>query len=305
MNGKAIDTGAASPTKRSRRGWCIALRTPNDLIRQARLALRSPSGSGRVMSRQEVAEAVNTWVFQQSGRQCFLNGRYIGQLERGETRWPSAHYRAGLRAVLGATTDAEIGLFIIYGAGRTSQTTASGQATPTSAPMVPVREAGSGFTAAVQGGASASTAEAGARHRTWRPDATTNARREPGTPLPVAAVDSCGCDVAIGRWTGRESRALREALRMSVRAFAEYLGVSKNAVSWWENRDPAPLRLATQAVLDQALKLADADTRTRFGLILADDSDEFPGVRSGPARNVADGSTVTPLHGRERARTAS
>ncbi|MDG4763329.1 helix-turn-helix transcriptional regulator [Solwaraspora sp. WMMD406] len=266
------------------------------------MALRSPTGSGRVMSRQEVAEAVNAWVFERSGRRCFLNSRYIGQLERGETRWPSAHYRAGLRAVLGATNDAEIGLFIIYGAGRGSQTTASGQAAPASASMEPADEVGSGFTAAVPG--SASTAQAHAR-RTWRPDATTNARREMGTRAPVAAVDSCGCDVAIGRWTGRESRALREALRMSVRAFAEYLGVSKNAVSWWENRDPTPLRLATQAVLDQALTLADSDTRIRFGLILAGDSDEFSGPRTSPAHNAASGSVVTPLHGRERTRTAS
>jgi hypothetical protein len=32
---------------------------PNDLLRVARLALRSPSGSGRPMSRQELADAVN------------------------------------------------------------------------------------------------------------------------------------------------------------------------------------------------------------------------------------------------------
>jgi hypothetical protein len=78
-----------------------------------------------VLSRQELAEAVNASVFEQTGRRCFLDGRYIATLERGETRWPSARYRAALRAVLGATTDAEIGLFIIRGAGRPEETTAS------------------------------------------------------------------------------------------------------------------------------------------------------------------------------------
>jgi transcriptional regulator with XRE-family HTH domain len=118
-------TVAPSGDAGRRREWCTAPRTPNDLLRQARLALRSPSGSGRVLSRQELAEAVNASVYEQTGRRCFLDGRYISGLERGETRWPSAHYRAGLRAVLGATTDAEIGLFIIHGAGRSPEAAAS------------------------------------------------------------------------------------------------------------------------------------------------------------------------------------
>jgi len=91
---------------------------PNDLLRQARLALRSPSGSGRVLSRQELAEAVNASVYAQTGRCCHLDAGYIGKLERGETRWPLAHYRAGLRAALGADTDADLGLFVIYGTRR-------------------------------------------------------------------------------------------------------------------------------------------------------------------------------------------
>jgi transcriptional regulator with XRE-family HTH domain len=81
-------------------------------------------------------------------------------------------------------------------------------------------------------------------------------------PAPPVAPDSCGCGVAVGRWTGRESRALRETLRMSLRVFAEYLGVRTSTVSGWEHRsNPAPPSLATQALLDQALKLADAAAR--------------------------------------------
>ncbi|MDG4833982.1 helix-turn-helix transcriptional regulator [Solwaraspora sp. WMMD1047] len=115
----------------------------------------------------------------------------------------------------------------------------------------------------------------------------------PGEPAPVAS-RGCGCAVTVSQWTGRESRALREALRMSLRAFAQHLGVSTSTVSGWENRNPKPLRLATQAVLDQALTLADADTRTRFGLILAAVSDKASGAENGRAHRVAGGSTVSP-----------
>jgi hypothetical protein len=93
---------------------------------------------------------------------------------------------------------------------------------------------------------------------------------------------------------------------MSVRVFAEYLGVRTSTVSGWEHRStPAPPSLGTQAVLDQALKLADADAKTRFGLILASVADCACGAGTNGAGSVAGGSTVTPLHGRERARVAS
>lgn len=95
-----------------------APRIPNDLMRRARLAMRSPTGSGRVMSRQEVAEAVNAWIWENQKRRTHLAGSYIGKLERGEIRWPLTHVRAGLRGVFGADSDASIGLYVIYGAGR-------------------------------------------------------------------------------------------------------------------------------------------------------------------------------------------
>ncbi|MFI7218564.1 hypothetical protein [Micromonospora maritima] len=88
---------------------------PNDLLRVARLASRSPSGSGRPMSRQELAESVNAWLYEHTGRRTAIASRYIGVLERGDTRWPSAHYRMALRAVLGKATDVELGFFIIQG----------------------------------------------------------------------------------------------------------------------------------------------------------------------------------------------
>lgn len=69
----------------------------------------------------------------------------------------------------------------------------------------------------------------------------------------------------IQRWTGRESRALRHALRLSVRTFAQRLGVSDRAVSKWEADDgartPGP---ESQAILDTAYERADAEVRERF-----------------------------------------
>ncbi|MFY1595088.1 helix-turn-helix domain-containing protein [Micromonospora sp. WMMD737] len=79
----------------------------------------------------------------------------------------------------------------------------------------------------------------------------------------------CGCGIAVGRWTWREVRALREALRFGVRAFAEHLGVPKATAAGWEDQSTiGPPRLAMR-ILDQALRLADADTRARFSLIIA------------------------------------
>jgi hypothetical protein len=63
------------------------------------------------MSRQELAEAVNAHVFRTTGRQTQIDASYIGKLERGTHRWPRADCREGLRAVLGAAADAEIGLY--------------------------------------------------------------------------------------------------------------------------------------------------------------------------------------------------
>jgi DNA-binding XRE family transcriptional regulator len=46
----------------------------------------------------------------------------------------------------------------------------------------------------------------------------------------------------VRRWTGHETRALRMALRLSVRAFAEYLGVAVRTVSKWESgTEPDPV----------------------------------------------------------------
>lgn len=85
---------------------------------------------------------------------------------------------------------------------------------------------------------------------------------------------------AVQVWTGREARALRGALRLSVRAFAGHLGVAPRTVSKWEHfgesTRPQP---DTQAILDTALSQASPDVRLRFQVLLDGESSQGPGNR--------------------------
>jgi DNA-binding transcriptional regulator YiaG len=74
---------------------------------------------------------------------------------------------------------------------------------------------------------------------------------------------------AIQKWTGREARALREAMRMSVRDFAARLGISARAVSKWEAGGEATVpRPDSQAMLDTTLETLSPSMRGRFELLL-------------------------------------
>ncbi|OKH95710.1 helix-turn-helix domain-containing protein [Streptomyces uncialis] len=74
----------------------------------------------------------------------------------------------------------------------------------------------------------------------------------------------------VHRWTGSEARALRLALRMSVRCFADHLGVAIRTVSKWEkllaSTEPRP---DTQAILDTALARSGATVQSRFETFLS------------------------------------
>lgn len=73
-------------------------------------------------------------------------------------------------------------------------------------------------------------------------------------------------------WTGREARVLRGALRLSVRAFAEHLGVAPRTVSKWEQLGEATRpHPDTQAILDTALDRASTDVQLRFQMMLAEE----------------------------------
>ncbi len=75
--------------------------------------------------------------------------------------------------------------------------------------------------------------------------------------------------IAVERWTGRETRALRRALRMTVIGFADHLGVAVRTVSNWEARgaDIEPLP-EMQAALDTALSRASRESVHRFQAFL-------------------------------------
>ncbi|MEV4706759.1 hypothetical protein [Actinoplanes sp. NPDC049316] len=83
----------------------------NTKLTRARGRALSPSGSREPMSRQELAEAVNTYLWATFHRRASLDGSYVGKLENGEHRWPNEQYRQAFRAVLGVETDAELGFY--------------------------------------------------------------------------------------------------------------------------------------------------------------------------------------------------
>lgn len=61
------------------------------------------------MGRGELAEAVCAWLWETTKVRYELDGHYIAKLERGMVRWPRAPYRSGLRHVLRATSDTDLG----------------------------------------------------------------------------------------------------------------------------------------------------------------------------------------------------
>src|SRR4249919_1762473 len=76
-------------------------------------------------------------------------------------------------------------------------------------------------------------------------------------------------EAVLREWTGAQARALRVALRMTVRDFATRLGVAPRTVAQWEARgDTIRPRPELQATLDTALSRASEDERTRFRLLL-------------------------------------
>ncbi|MDI5975666.1 hypothetical protein [Amycolatopsis magusensis] len=80
----------------------------NDQLRAAREAVPSPRVAGTAMSRQELADAVNSWLGVHSDRHGVVDEHYVARLERGKIRWPNADYRAAFAAVL-HRSQAELG----------------------------------------------------------------------------------------------------------------------------------------------------------------------------------------------------
>jgi transcriptional regulator with XRE-family HTH domain len=99
------------------------------------------------------------------------------------------------------------------------------------------------------------------------PDGQTNGER-----VRVRVVTCCArCDwqPVLSRWSGTEVAALRQATRMTIRRFADWLGVSQPTVSRWEKWGRTRwLGPAHQELMDAALRRCDADTRQRFAVLV-------------------------------------
>src|SRR5262249_37154790 len=63
------------------------------------------------MSRRELADAVNAELYAAGVRDADVDANYIGKLERGLHRWPSAARRRAFQRVLGAATAADLGVY--------------------------------------------------------------------------------------------------------------------------------------------------------------------------------------------------
>ncbi|MGH3820636.1 MAG: helix-turn-helix domain-containing protein, partial [Pseudonocardiaceae bacterium] len=71
--------------------------------------------------------------------------------------------------------------------------------------------------------------------------------------------------VTVQCWTGAETKALRQAMRLSVRAFAAYLGIDARSVNKWEARlGTITLRPAPQSIMNTALGRAPDDVKNNF-----------------------------------------
>lgn len=90
-----------------------------------------------------------------------------------------------------------------------------------------------------------------------------------GASLPNRSEKGTQAVAIVAVWTGHETRILREALRMTIRGFAEYLGVAVRTVAKWEAKREAITPLPVmQAALDTALAQAPEDQHQRFRLLL-------------------------------------
>ncbi|MGH4018720.1 MAG: hypothetical protein ACRDT0_05655 [Pseudonocardiaceae bacterium] len=84
---------------------------PNGLLHASRERTPSRLAPGECMSRRELAEAVNAWPWETTRKRYELDAHTLARYERGAVRWPGAAYRSGLRHVLGAARDAELGFW--------------------------------------------------------------------------------------------------------------------------------------------------------------------------------------------------
>jgi hypothetical protein len=81
----------------------------NHQLRAARERTASPSNPGMCLSRQELADLVNIWVWKHHNKTVFATANYVGKLEIGLIRWPDQARREALRAILSVPRDSDLG----------------------------------------------------------------------------------------------------------------------------------------------------------------------------------------------------
>ncbi|MGH4002321.1 MAG: XRE family transcriptional regulator [Pseudonocardiaceae bacterium] len=81
----------------------------NEELRAARQRTASLTSPEVCLSRQELAELVNAWVWEHHQKRVEHSANWVCQLECGKIRWPGKVSREALRVILGASTDAELG----------------------------------------------------------------------------------------------------------------------------------------------------------------------------------------------------
>jgi tetratricopeptide (TPR) repeat protein len=99
-------------------------------------------------------------------------------------------------------------------------------------------------------------------------------------------------------WTGAQTKALRQAMRLSIRAFAAHLGVDARTVNKWEARGATITLLPdNQALMDTALSRAPEDVKTRFTQAMDSSKQEQTtneAKRAVPAHGLPAGPIVAP-----------
>ncbi|MBV8541814.1 MAG: XRE family transcriptional regulator [Pseudonocardiales bacterium] len=81
----------------------------NERLRVARRRTASLTHPGGCLTRQELAELVNTWVWEHHDKKVEATANYVGKLEQGVIRWPGTLYREAFRAIFGVSTDSALG----------------------------------------------------------------------------------------------------------------------------------------------------------------------------------------------------
>ncbi len=84
--------------------------TANNEFRDARENTESPTHPGYCLTRQELAELVNAYIYDHHTKKMTeASANYIGQVESGKIRWPGKLYREAFREIFGVPTDAALG----------------------------------------------------------------------------------------------------------------------------------------------------------------------------------------------------